>query len=168
MFLASTRLRRRRCAEVSEEESERYYWRNIRFRRPVYGADIGGSLFDDDVEEWNPGKLGTVLDLIGGMPGVTMPYLYFGMYGATFAWHTEDMDLYSINYIHHGKPKSWYFIPQAEKARFEGLCRKLYASHFDDCKEFLRHKLAMLAPEVLHRNGLTYAIESPHSLTPCS
>mmetsp|Transcript_3766 Transcript_3766/g.11228 ORF Transcript_3766/g.11228 Transcript_3766/m.11228 type:complete len:498 (+) Transcript_3766:140-1633(+) len=141
---------------VTEEEAERYYWKNIRFRRPMYGADVMGSLFDEDVESWNPGKLGTILDLVGKMPGVTAPYLYFGMYGASFAWHTEDLDLYSINYIHFGASKTWYFIPQSEKERFELLCKKLYASHFDDCKEFLRHKLAMLAPEVLVRNGIRY------------
>ncbi|KAJ8906039.1 hypothetical protein NDN08_002539 [Rhodosorus marinus] len=142
--------------DLSEEDKERYYWRNIRFRRPTYGADIQGSLFDEDVTTWNPSHLNTVLDLVGGMPGVTVPYLYFGMYGASFAWHTEDMDLYSINYIHFGAPKSWYYVPTSERQRFELLARKVYASHFDECKQFLRHKLAMLAPEVLTRNGVTY------------
>src|SRR4051794_13551564 len=28
------------------------------------------------------------------LPGITSPYLYFGMWKAMFAWHVEDMNLF--------------------------------------------------------------------------
>ncbi|PNH06662.1 Lysine-specific demethylase REF6 [Tetrabaena socialis] len=41
------------------------------------------------------------------IPGVTSPMPYIGMLlHATFAWHTEDHYLYSINYHHMGAPKT--------------------------------------------------------------
>lgn len=64
------------------------------------------------MDEWNIAHLNTVLDVVEeecgiSIEGVNTPYLYFGMWKTTFAWHTEDMDLYSINYLHFGEPKSW-------------------------------------------------------------
>lgn len=63
--------------------------------------------------EWNIGRLNTILDTVEAesgikIKGVNTPYLYFGMWKSAFAWHTEDMDLYSINFLHFGEPKSWY------------------------------------------------------------
>ena len=95
------------------EELERKFWKNITFNQPLYGADIPGSLYDEGIKEWNINRLGTILDTVAeeygiNIPGVNTAYLYFGMWKTTFAWHTEDMDLYSINYLHFGAPKQWY------------------------------------------------------------
>lgn len=66
-----------------------------------------------NIQEWNIGHLNTLLDMVEQecgivIEGVNTPYLYFGMWKTTFAWHTEDMDLYSINYLHFGQSKSWW------------------------------------------------------------
>lgn len=115
------------------EDLERKYWKNITYVAPIYGADVSGSLTDSDVnvslicvfvggkiaflvllllQEWNINRLGTILDYVNedygiSIEGVNTAYLYFGMWKTTFAWHTEDMDLYSINYLHFGAPKTW-------------------------------------------------------------
>lgn len=73
---------------------------------PLYGADAPGSLFEPGAK-WNLAELDTILKhgLDQGIQGVTSPYLYFGGWKSLFAWHKEDLDLYSINYLHWGKPK---------------------------------------------------------------
>jgi hypothetical protein len=45
------------------------------------------------------------------------------MWRATFAWHVEDMDLFSINYIHFGAPKFWYAVPQGKANTLEQTFR---------------------------------------------
>ncbi|XP_031817783.1 lysine-specific demethylase 4C isoform X8 [Sarcophilus harrisii] len=110
------------------EDLERKYWKNLTFVAPIYGADINGSIYDEGVDEWNIAHLNTILDVVGeecgiSIEGVNTPYLYFGMWKTTFAWHTEDMDLYSINYLHFGEPKSWYAIPPEHGKRLERLAQ---------------------------------------------
>jgi len=87
-----------------------------------------GSLFTDATTAWNVGHLPSALSRLlpasdQGLPGVNTPYLYFGMWRATFAWHVEDMDLFSINYIHFGAPKFWYAIPQGRSNAMEQTMR---------------------------------------------
>uniref|UniRef100_A0A672RXN6 Lysine-specific demethylase 4B n=1 Tax=Sinocyclocheilus grahami TaxID=75366 RepID=A0A672RXN6_SINGR len=125
------------------DDLERKYWKNLTFVSPIYGADISGSLYDQDITEWNIGHLNTLLDMVEQecgivIEGVNTPYLYFGMWKTTFAWHTEDMDLYSINYLHFGKP--WRFFPGSSQG----------------CDAFLRHKMTLLSPSILKKYSIPF------------
>ena len=64
------------------------------------------------------------------------PWLYMGMLFATFCWHKEDHNLYSINFLHHGAPKSWYGIPGAAAGRFERALRHSVPRLFHEVRAF--------------------------------
>ncbi|KAI8068443.1 JmjC domain, hydroxylase-domain-containing protein [Gongronella butleri] len=137
------------------KELERIYWRNLTFTQPMYGADMAGSLFDDSVSAWNVSRLDNILNQIDVvLPGVNTPYLYFGMWKATFPWHVEDMDLYSINYLHFGAPKQWYAIPGTHSKKFESVMQNTFFQQSKKCPEFLRHKTHLASPSFLANNGV--------------
>ncbi|XP_071953991.1 lysine-specific demethylase 4A-like [Antedon mediterranea] len=141
------------------EDLERKYWKNVSFNPPIYGADISGSIYDPERKIWNINSLNTVLDIIEDsqgvkIEGVNTAYLYFGMWKTTFAWHTEDMDLYSINYLHFGAPKSWYAIPPEHGKRLERLAAGFYPSSFKICPNFLRHKMTLISPSLLRQYSI--------------
>lgn len=143
------------------EDLERKYWKNRLFGSPIYGADVSGSLFGENTQHWNMGHLGSLLDVLKQdhdivIEGVNTPYLYFGMWKTTFAWHTEDMDLYSINYLHFGQPKTWYAVPPEHGRRLERLARELFPGSSQGCQAFLRHKVALISPTVLKENGIPF------------
>lgn len=140
---------------------ERKYWKNITFKNPMYGADVSGTVFDSDVQAWNISRLPSILNDIEEeydikIPGVNTPYLYFGMWKSTFAWHTEDMDLFSINYIHYGAPKTWYVIPPEHGKRLERLASGFFPSGFSECSNYLRHKMTVISPQVLKRYSIPF------------
>jgi hypothetical protein len=136
------------CRAIEEE-----YWRGLNYGKPpMYGADLAGTLFTPETKHWNVGQLDNILTrlrLKRKLPGVTTPYLYFGMWRATFAWHVEDMDLYSINYIHFGAPKQWYSIRQADKQRFELAMAAAFPADSSRCRHFMRHKSYLASPAFL-------------------
>jgi jumonji domain-containing protein 2 len=81
---------------------------------------------------------------------------YIGSWRANFAWHTEDADLYSINYLHTGAPKSWYCVPPAARARFESAAAAYFPQLARSCPAFLRHKDIMISPTVLRQHGIPF------------
>ncbi|PKY30609.1 JmjC-domain-containing protein [Rhizophagus irregularis] len=162
---------------TSRPHLEHKYWKNLAYFPPYYGADLDGSLFTDATTTWNINKIDNLLNLMDPIPGVNKAYLYFGMWKASFAWHVEDKDLYSINYIHFGAPKFWYAISPQKASTFEQKMKEKFISggsiinsisrffviqktslgwfpgYYHECSEFLRHKEFMASPEQL-RNGI--------------
>ncbi|CAJ1064679.1 lysine-specific demethylase 4A-like isoform X2 [Xyrichtys novacula] len=151
------------CSPQCEDfdELERKFWKSLTFNPPLHGADVRGTLYDPDVTEWNIGRLNTILDTGENesgikVRGVNTPYLYFGMWKSAFAWHTEDMDLYSINYLHFGEPKSWYIVPPEHGKRLERLAKGFFPGNAQSCEAFLRHKLTLISPSVLKKYGIPF------------
>ncbi|KAL0470174.1 hypothetical protein QR685DRAFT_571331 [Neurospora intermedia] len=127
------------------EELERIYWKTLTYAPPLYGADLPGTLFAESTENWNLNKLPNLLDVLG----TKVP-------GATFAWHLEDVDLYSINFLHFGAPKQWYSISQADARRFEAAMKNIWPTDAKACDQFLRHKSFLISPSHLKQHyGIT-------------
>lgn len=148
----------------SYQHLEDIYWKQLEGNNtcPLYGADVNDSLMDDDLDVWNFQNLQTILTEgmdQGGLEvkGVNTPYLYFGMWRTTFSWHVEDMDLYGVNYLHHGAPKSWYCIPPRSGHKMDKLAGNLFPDQALYCTNFLRHKTAMIGPQELKKRGVEVA-----------
>ncbi|XP_053668490.1 probable lysine-specific demethylase 4B [Anopheles marshallii] len=143
------------------EDLERKYWKNITYVAPIYGADVCGSITDKDCNIWNINHLGTILDYVDedygiSIDGVNTAYLYFGMWKTTFAWHTEDMDLYSINYLHFGAPKTWYAVPPEHGRKLEKLAKNSFPASHNTCSAFLRHKMTLISPQILKQHNIPF------------
>ncbi|UJR14914.1 hypothetical protein I4U23_001897 [Adineta vaga] len=144
------------------EKLEKKYWQSLTSNAPIYGADVNGSLYDENQPVWNVNNLGTILDDLiteygTKIQGVNTAYLYFGMWKASFAWHTEDMELYSINYLHFGAPKQWYVIPPAYGKKFEQFATSRFPALARRCPAFLRHKMTIVSPTILNKESIPFA-----------
>jgi len=143
------------------DDLERKYWKTLSFCPPIYGCDVSDSITDPDQESWNIRDLGTILNMVNEdydkiVQGVNSPYLYFGMWKATFSWHVEDMDLHSINYLHYGAPKTWYVVPPKYGHLMEKAARELFPNVASWCSNFMRHKTCLISPQQLDKYGIPY------------
>ncbi|XVF54611.1 hypothetical protein PTKIN_Ptkin05aG0195700 [Pterospermum kingtungense] len=91
------------------------------------------------------------------IPGVTSPMVYIAMLFSWFAWHVEDHDLHSLNYLHMGAGKTWYGVPRDAAVAFEEVIRvDGYAGEFNPLVTFrtLGEKTTVMSPEVFVRVGI--------------
>jgi hypothetical protein len=86
--------------------------------------------------------------------GITIPWLYYGMLFSSFCWHTEDLYLYSLNYMHEGASKIWYSISAEHKEKMDEYIKaKYYATLLK--QPDLIHKLTIhINPIELIENGI--------------
>lgn len=96
------------------------------------------------------------------LSGINKPYLYIGGFGTIFAWHCEDLDLASINYMHYGAPKFWYFIPQQDQKKFEGYIKSKYQQAFLECPQYMRHKTVVVNPYLIKEYNPSINITKIH------
>eukprot|EP00939_MAST-03C_sp_MAST-3C-sp1_P002788 g2788.t1 len=159
-------LESRELDDLSLSRIEKMFFRSLRHTAEphIYGADVDESLFRRNRKAcgkgWDLSRLDSVLrkgltqSERNALKGVATPSLYCGLWGSAFAWHTEDKELNSVNYIHYGAPKVWYSVSPANARRFEALARSLFASEAVMCPEFLRHKCSLISPRLIQANGI--------------
>ncbi|KAG8380515.1 hypothetical protein BUALT_Bualt06G0023700 [Buddleja alternifolia] len=91
------------------------------------------------------------------IPGVTSPMVYIGMLFSWFAWHVEDHELHSLNFLHIGSPKTWYAVPGDYAFNFEEVIRlHAYGGNTDRlvALSLLGEKTTVLSPEVIVASGI--------------
>lgn len=91
------------------------------------------------------------------IPGVTSPMVYVAMMFSWFAWHVEDHDLHSLNYLHMGAGKTWYGVPREAAVAFEEVVRvNGYGGEINPLVTFaiLGEKTTVMSPEVFVSAGV--------------
>lgn len=126
----------------------------MHLKSPLYGADIKRSFFKlpPTAKSWNLNALGSFLSDVFGRcarPGINVPYIYVGGFRTMFAWHVEDFNFASINYLHCGSPKLWYTISPEHQKKFERWVKLHHPQGFVQCSQFLRHKTTLVNPYLL-------------------
>jgi len=147
------------------DDVEREFWRSTNRHPPIYGADCEATLCDGGSNMWNISKLDSLLSRVlkDKIPGVNTSYLYFGMWRTFFGWHSEDMDLHSVNYLHYGAPKYWYCIPPEHRERFERWVKDQVPDCFRGCSEFIRHKELLISPNKLRGANIPFTRMVQHA-----
>ncbi|XP_071729359.1 lysine-specific demethylase REF6-like [Rutidosis leptorrhynchoides] len=165
--------------DLSKLKVETMYWK-AQDEKPIYveyANDIPGSAFNEIMEQgsiginsvknlgesaWNLRNVarakGSLLKFVKNeILGVTSPMIYIGMMFSWFAWHVEDHDLHSLNYMHIGGCKTWYGIPIDAAVAFEDVIRTHgYSgkiSPIETCAT-LAQKTTVMSPEILHKVGV--------------
>lgn len=94
------------------------------------GQKLSNSPWNLQVIAQSPGSITRFMQ--DDIPGVTSPMVYIGMLFSWFAWHVEDHELHSLNFLHTGSSKTWYAVPEDHALTFEEVIRnQAYGGNID-------------------------------------
>ncbi|KAK7889821.1 hypothetical protein WMY93_025381 [Mugilogobius chulae] len=117
------------------DDLERKYWKNLTFVSPIYGADVSGSIYDEDVHEWNIGHLNTLLDMVEQECGIVIEG-----HQLSALWTAKVL-------VHHS--------PEHGK-RLERLAQGFFPGSSQGCDAFLRHKMTLISPSILKKYSIPF------------
>ncbi|KAJ6317469.1 hypothetical protein OIU76_013082 [Salix suchowensis] len=119
------------------------------------GWKLSNSPWNLQVIARSPGSLTRFMP--DDIPGVSSPMVYIGMLFSWFAWHVEDHELHSMNFLHTGSPKTWYSVPGDYVYAFEEVIRtEAYGGNIDRLAalSLLGEKTTLLSPEAIISSGI--------------
>ena len=136
--------------------------KNEKNNPPSTGIDDGMSdLEDETMDDKDDDDNDSTLDHISllrkvrdHIPGVLVPWLYFGSTFSSFCWHFEDHALYSMNYNHVGAAKTWYGVPGESAEQFEESFKKQLPDLFASQPDLLFQLVTMLSPSLLVKDNV--------------
>eukprot|EP00981_Chlorochromonas_danica_P002524 scaffold487_cov178-Ochromonas_danica.AAC.12 len=136
----------------------------------VYGSGFP-SLYENGVKKELPGKYSRwnlnslpvdssslLRFLQAPVNGINVPWVYVGMLFATFCWHYEDNNLYSINYSHFGSVKQWYGVPGNQADAFEKVAKDYLMGLFREAPDLLHHMATQIPPSLLICKLFSYVV----------
>jgi hypothetical protein len=86
--------------------------------------------------------------------GIVIPWGYVAAKYSTFCWHTEDLFLYSLNYMHKGGCKIWYGIPYADVEKARAVLLEEYQEELKRRPGLLDEVICMFSPIKFMQKGV--------------
>jgi hypothetical protein len=86
--------------------------------------------------------------------GIVIPWAYMACKYSTFCWHTEDLFLYSLNYMHEGGCKIWYTVPYEDVDKVRALLLREYGDDLKKRPGLLDDVLINFSPVRLMKEGV--------------
>ncbi|XP_069365098.1 protein Jumonji [Maniola hyperantus] len=158
--------------EPTVDEIENVYWKMVLEATEhvsIYTSSVDTSQFDygfttnpTDPMSQHPWNLKNVrnnneniLRSSGTVVSTTVPILHFGMVFSTNCWHRDPHGLPWMEYLHEGRVKIWYGIPDQQSDQFRRAVERLCPTSVQNKTVWLPSDITMIPPDLLLNEGVT-------------